>query len=201
MNQKEILRQELRIAGRWAQHDDVIDLEINEAAQLQTRERVTRTQADSPSNPSLMKICSCLMSVILFVLACFGFSIRGLARSAISKNNNYNYHTPTYTKTNWNGFESRESYSICPVILTPPEIHENTNHTECLTTKCKYVAKVIQAKLNPRINPCDDFYTFACGGWIRKQNQSLFLNKETPRDNFETITQELLLKFQGITII
>ncbi|XP_020298836.1 neprilysin-2-like [Pseudomyrmex gracilis] len=46
----------------------------------------------------------------------------------------------------------------------------------CLTiTKfIVYLAAEIEAKLNRTVDPCDDFYKFACGGWLQKTqlNQS-----------------------------
>ncbi|XP_020296575.1 neprilysin-like, partial [Pseudomyrmex gracilis] len=49
----------------------------------------------------------------------------------------------------------------------------------CTTDKCINTASEILANLNRTVDPCDNFYTFACGGWLQN-NQ--------PNDSFPYIT-------------
>ena len=39
----------------------------------------------------------------------------------------------------------------------------------CRTNECQAVAKDIHQKMNESVSPCDDFYEFACGRWIREK--------------------------------
>ncbi|XP_076365191.1 neprilysin-1-like isoform X2 [Tachypleus tridentatus] len=36
----------------------------------------------------------------------------------------------------------------------------------CNTEGCEYIASELKKAMNMNVNPCDDFYEYACGGWI-----------------------------------
>lgn len=38
----------------------------------------------------------------------------------------------------------------------------------CLTEECIHAASSILKAMDPSVDPCDDFYTYACGGWIEE---------------------------------
>ncbi|KAK9869343.1 hypothetical protein WA026_003100 [Henosepilachna vigintioctopunctata] len=38
----------------------------------------------------------------------------------------------------------------------------------CLTSSCVHAASEIMDRLNESVDPCEDFYSFACGGYIEK---------------------------------
>uniref|UniRef100_A0A670IFG8 endothelin-converting enzyme 1 n=1 Tax=Podarcis muralis TaxID=64176 RepID=A0A670IFG8_PODMU len=69
----------------------------------------------------------------------------------------------------WQGLKKEVFFlgeACCPthvcVLLPDP------SHTTCLTEACIIVAGKILEALDREINPCDDFYQYACGGWIKR---------------------------------
>ncbi|XP_047476356.1 uncharacterized protein LOC125030368 [Penaeus chinensis] len=38
----------------------------------------------------------------------------------------------------------------------------------CLTEECIHASSSILKAMDPTVDPCDDFYTYACGGWIEE---------------------------------
>lgn len=51
--------------------------------------------------------------------------------------------------------------------------NNNINHNSadmCLTPDCIHSASSVMEKLDSSINPCDDFYDFACGNFIKTTN-------------------------------
>lgn len=44
-----------------------------------------------------------------------------------------------------------------------------TDGSHCLAEHCVVVASAIINSMDKTVNPCDDFYEYACGGWL-KQN-------------------------------
>uniref|UniRef100_A0A286XUY4 endothelin-converting enzyme 1 n=1 Tax=Cavia porcellus TaxID=10141 RepID=A0A286XUY4_CAVPO len=53
----------------------------------------------------------------------------------------------------------------CPLVTSPAT---DPSHSTCLTEACIRVAGKILESLDRGVSPCEDFYQFSCGGWIRK---------------------------------
>ncbi|XP_060098593.1 endothelin-converting enzyme 2 [Heteronotia binoei] len=54
------------------------------------------------------------------------------------------------------------------VIALGIQYSRDPSHTTCLTEACIIVASKILEALDRETHPCDDFYQYACGGWIKR---------------------------------
>jgi len=52
-----------------------------------------------------------------------------------------------------------------PPLMSPAA---DPSHSTCLTEACIRVAGKILESLDRGVSPCEDFYQFSCGGWIRR---------------------------------
>ncbi|XP_070152530.1 endothelin-converting enzyme 1-like [Polyergus mexicanus] len=66
----------------------------------------------------------------------------------------------------------RRSFIIFQVAVTYAYVtfaapKSNEDYTLCTTQKCVDTASKILARLDRTVDPCDNFYQFACGGWLK----------------------------------
>ena len=71
-------------------------------------------------------------------------------------------------------------------------IEEDDETNVCRSDECREVSKYIKESLNTSTNPCEDFYTFACGGWKQK-------NKIPESENEITAFTKLTKKIENAT--
>ncbi|CAB3369730.1 Hypothetical predicted protein [Cloeon dipterum] len=70
-----------------------------------------------------------------------------------------------------------------------------TNHTTCETAECFDSAARIRLSMDATVNPCENFYQFACGGWIEKNP----IPKRLPMvSQFTILTEDVTAKIKYI---
>jgi predicted metalloendopeptidase len=60
--------------------------------------------------------------------------------------------------------------SNCVAIVENDIDDELINKTRCSTLSCVHSSAILLQKLDLDTQPCEDFYTFACGGYISEQH-------------------------------
>jgi hypothetical protein len=76
-------------------------------------------------------------------------------------------------------------------------IKETVNRQKCLRPECKEVSNLIRSKMDVKVDPCKDFYHFACGGWIKTEEKALATTEKTSWDNFDELKSKLAKRFEG----
>ncbi|XP_077557465.1 neprilysin-1-like isoform X2 [Haemaphysalis longicornis] len=49
------------------------------------------------------------------------------------------------------------------------EVIDKGGHDVCETPECHLRAQIMSASLDPSVHPCEDFYGYACGGWVQSR--------------------------------
>lgn len=77
------------------------------------------------------------------------------------------------------------------------------SHSTCLTDACVRVASKILEALDTEMDPCQDFYQYSCGGWIKRNplpnGRSKWSTFNSIWDQNQAIMKHLLGGHQGVT--
>ncbi|OQV17917.1 Neprilysin-11 [Hypsibius exemplaris] len=94
--------------------------------------------------------------------------------------------------------------SITFIALYAQQISRGDNTDEvdksikiCITPSCVSAAEHLNKAMNRNINPCDDFYEFACGGWNRTEPMP---DDKATWSVFDILDRELLRNLKTILI-
>jgi len=71
------------------------------------------------------------------------------------------------------------------------------NYGSCISSECQKASERIQKSLDKTVNPCEDFYEFACGGWIAEQKQVHQNTGKTSTTQFSLLNDKMDLQIQG----
>lgn len=77
-------------------------------------------------------------------------------------------------------------------IFGQPEL---TKPNICTTPECHTVAKRIKEAINTSVNPCDDFFLFSCGQWIKKHQIPKSYNDYS---TFTRLSKEIEAKLRNL---
>ncbi|XP_013387227.1 endothelin-converting enzyme homolog isoform X3 [Lingula anatina] len=99
--------------------------------------------------------------------------------------------------------ERAPSPRVVPPVTTPPATED-----KCVTPACVTVASSVINAMDLSVDPCEDFYTYVCGGWIKKhpipsghshwgtfgvlwqQNQLAMKNALDAQEKFDSLSEQ-----------
>lgn len=100
-----------------------------------------------------------------------------------------------------NGIFTNEGSLLVPVISAEPltacpdEVASSSSADVCLTKGCVKAANNLIESMDEEVHPCDDFFKFACGGFLKKK---IIPDEKTSLSRFNEISDDLREKLRGL---
>ncbi|XP_009078960.1 PREDICTED: neprilysin, partial [Acanthisitta chloris] len=102
-------------------------------------------------------------------------------------------------KLRWSGLEIGLAVMVlllAIVAITMIVLYATYDDGVCKTADCIKSAARILENMDPTAQPCEDFYQFACGGWLRRnvipETSSRYSNFDILRDELEVVLKDVL---------
>ncbi|NWU96320.1 NEP protein, partial [Upupa epops] len=102
-------------------------------------------------------------------------------------------------KLRWTGLEIGLSVVVvllAIVAITMIVLYATYDDGVCKTSDCIKSAARILENMDPTAEPCDDFYQYACGGWLKRnvipETSSRYSNFDILRDELEVVLKDVL---------
>ncbi|KAL9887927.1 M13 family metallopeptidase neprilysin 2 isoform 1-T1 [Glossina fuscipes fuscipes] len=136
--------------------------------------------------------CLTLLSIFAFI-AIVGL-VTGLVAVLLSKQMVEELNVPPNPAQALHGYDDRPTHNKVPsagdkattLMMSPTQLDGKSN--VCLTTECIHTASAVLSKMKPEVEPCDDFYQFACGTYI---DELQIPDDKTSVNTFSVITDKL----------
>ena len=81
------------------------------------------------------------------------------------------------------------------LVLTAMLIAQHRASSVCQSMGCVQEAATIIKSINMDVSPCDDFFEFTCGGWIRDAE---IPEHKSSRSRFDHVTERLQAELRGL---
>ncbi|XP_068217910.1 neprilysin-2 isoform X3 [Palaemon carinicauda] len=88
---------------------------------------------------------------------------------------------------------SAERLTSCPDTVQPSSV--STSDDTCLTKGCVKAANNLIESMDEEVDPCDDFFKFACGGFLQKK---IIPDEKTSLSRFSEVSDDLREKLRGL---
>ncbi|KAK9304003.1 hypothetical protein QLX08_004498 [Tetragonisca angustula] len=129
---------------------------------------------------TVIAVCGVLLCIALAV-ALGVLAANTMSCNVSSKNDPVNSEGLPSTADALNGYQQNKGVHV---IDKGPSCDEDV----CTTKECIYTASRLLKNMDPEVEPCDDFYDFACGGFLKS---TIIPDDKTSVNTFTEISDEL----------